>query len=123
MKHIANFENLNQLTSLERLVLSSKHLIPEDDLTLLFAARDDLPPNITSLRVVLPNAEHVGAMVWRFLQDNSIRHTYDRARSILYLPDIVGSTSLRSVELATAKGTGYGRCAKNCTILQAWARE
>lgn len=104
-----NLNQLNQLTSLERLVLSSKHLIPEDNLALLFAAGDQLPPNITSLRVVLPDAEHVGAMVRRFLQDHDITHTYDRDRSIWYLPDIVGSTSLKSVELAISQGKRYGR--------------
>jgi hypothetical protein len=77
------FQDLNQLTSLERLVLSSKHLIPEDNLTLLFVARDRLPPNITSLRVVLPDVEHVDAIVWNLLHDHNIQYTYDQAHSIL----------------------------------------
>ena len=109
-KKFPNLNHLNQLISLERLVLSSEYLIPEDNLTLLFAAGDQLPPNITSLRVVLPDAKHVGAMVRRFLQDHNIHHTYDQDRSIWYPPDIVGSTSLKSVELATAQG--YGRYGK-----------
>lgn len=110
--NIQNLNHLNQLTSLERLVLSSKHLIPEDNLALLFTAGNQLPPNITSLRVVLPDAKHVGAMVRRSLQDHNIHHTYDQARSIWYLPDIVGSTPIKSVEPATAPGKRYGRYGK-----------
>jgi hypothetical protein len=113
--------NLEQLTGLEELVISSKHLLPEDDLTLLFVARERLPPNTTSLRVVLPDTKYAVAMVCKFLEDHSIHHTHeqmifkkpadhsvhhthDQISSIWHLPGTLVSTSLKSLELATVSG-------------------
>jgi hypothetical protein len=110
--------NLEQLPGLEELVLSSKHLLPREDLTLLFVARERLPPNITSLRVMLPDTDYAEAMVCKFLEENSIQHTHDQipfekfancnihyqTPSIWHLPGPLVSTSLKSLELATAVG-------------------